>query len=60
MKAKTWSDTECESNDEDEELANLCLMANIQSQEEEVFISNLTYDEMQDFPKEIYNEHNKA
>lgn len=57
MKSKTWSDTKCEScDDENEEHANLCLMADIQSDEEEVSKSELTFDEVQAFLKEIYDE----
>ena len=57
MKSKTWSDTKCEPcDDENEEHANLCLMADIQSDEEEVSKSELTFDEVQAFLTEIYDE----
>lgn len=59
LKAEMWSDTKCESSDDDE--ANLCLMADFENDEEnEVNIYELYYEEMQDFLEEIFEEHKKA
>ena len=59
LNVETWSDSKCETSDEEE--ANLYLMTDSDHEEEdEVIWPKLSYEEMQDFLKEMFDEHRKA
>jgi len=54
LKVETRSDTECELTDEE---GNPCLMVESKLEEDEVKDSKLSDDELQDFLKEMFEEH---
>lgn len=59
--AKTWGDTEFQSSDDEiDGQANLYLMADIQSDAEEINCSDLNSYDVQDFIGELSDEHKKA
>ncbi|XP_056163090.1 uncharacterized protein LOC130136781 [Syzygium oleosum] len=59
LNTETWSESECETSDEEE--ANLYLMADSDHEEEdEVIQPELSYEEIQDFLKEMFDEYRKA